>query len=381
MAQQRQDPHDPLTPAEQELVARYVTSTTEPVFALVNLPEVIKGALFSRYSRSALGLRQLLLKEFIQAPESQFGALAGAPGATPGAQPALALERARDFYNRILDGYGDDSIGELGGAHLALEGVSMLAAKALEDARIGGSPLEKSTRYVSFARRPGGDFPFYAEPTLLASPHRERYLGLCRALFTAYEELYEPLHAHLQASSARPADVGEAAWKRALRAATYDALRGLLPAATLTNLGLYGNGRFFEALLVRLQAEPLAELRSLAQGMLRELAKVMDSFVWRAQPGNAHFAGHQAYRQELAQGLRDLARAAFPQGNGRGASPAAIHAGPEVSLLDCDGQAEEKVLAALAYETGSQSLAEGRSWAACLTPAQREGFMAHLAGL
>ena len=86
----------------------------------------------------------------------------------------LAIESAQNFYDRILDGYGDDSIGELGGAHLALENISILATKTVEDSRIGGSPLEKSTRYVTFAEKITGlsgneEFRFYQEPTLLNS--------------------------------------------------------------------------------------------------------------------------------------------------------------------------------------------------------------------
>ncbi|MCZ6843194.1 MAG: hypothetical protein O7G32_10225, partial [SAR324 cluster bacterium] len=175
------------TPQEKELLAPYVTNMDGPVFALTNLPEVVKGALFSRYSRSTLGLRELLLKEFIEAPDAELAAIEGGTrggqGAAVARESQLAVERAQDFYDRILDGYGDDSIGELGGAHLAIENVSMIATKVLQDARIGGSPLEKSTRYVSFAEKQEGDFLFYKEPRLMASPHRDAYLEINRALF------------------------------------------------------------------------------------------------------------------------------------------------------------------------------------------------------
>ena len=140
------------TPVEKKILSLYVTNTNRSIFALTNLPEVIKGALFSRYSRSTLGLRTLLLRDFIQEKESRFTEIQGG-GKHPdfAKNTELAIESAQKFYDRILDGYGDDSIGELGGAHLALENISILATKTLEDARIGGSPLEKSTRYVSFA--------------------------------------------------------------------------------------------------------------------------------------------------------------------------------------------------------------------------------------
>ncbi|NDD59114.1 MAG: hypothetical protein EBZ47_07700, partial [Chlamydiae bacterium] len=138
-----QDPKKFLTP--------FVSNTEENIFVLQNLPEVIKGALFSRYSRSKLGLRELLQKEFLQNQEAGFEGVGGDFS-------SLNIKKAVDFYDRILDGYGDDSVAELGGAHLAFESVSMLATKILEDARIGGSPLEKSTRYIPFDDKLDGKY-------------------------------------------------------------------------------------------------------------------------------------------------------------------------------------------------------------------------------
>src|SRR5215467_7486 len=135
--------YEEFSPNQIKLLERFVTNTKSSVFVLRNLPEVIKGALFSRYSRSTLGLRALLLKEFILNEDTAFTAIAGTHEGASDSQ-TMAIQKAQNFYDRILDGYGDDSIGELGGAHLAAENVSMLAAKIIEDARIGGSPLEKS---------------------------------------------------------------------------------------------------------------------------------------------------------------------------------------------------------------------------------------------
>src|SRR6267378_6844422 len=135
------------TSAESAVLARYFTNLDRPVFALRNLPEVVKGALFSRYSRTEKSLRRVLLDEFINEPDSGFQHLSGTQS-----DDMVAVRRAEEFYERVLVGYGDDSVAELAGAHVALERVSTLAAKALEDSRIGISPLEKSTRYVRFDR-------------------------------------------------------------------------------------------------------------------------------------------------------------------------------------------------------------------------------------
>ncbi len=146
-------PYEDFTDKELKILEKYVTNTSGHIFVLRNLPEVIKGALFSRYSRSNLGLRSLLLKEFILNAETDFSSITGKIEEDQGEEQLVAIKKAQGFYDRILDGYGDDSIGELGGAHLAMENVSMIAAKAIEDCRIGGSPLEKSTRYIYFDQK------------------------------------------------------------------------------------------------------------------------------------------------------------------------------------------------------------------------------------
>src|SRR5438067_6495259 len=150
--------------SESALLSRYFTNLDRSVFALRNLPEVVKGALFSRYSRTEKSLRRVLLDEFINEPDSGFDRLAGTP---PVDDDMVAVRRAEEFYERVLVGYGDDSVAELAGAHLAVEQTSTLAAKALEDSRIGISPLEKSTRYVRFDR-PGldGRYLYYRGPEL-----------------------------------------------------------------------------------------------------------------------------------------------------------------------------------------------------------------------
>jgi len=363
------------SPQERELLAPFVTNLAGPVFVLTNLPEVVKGALFSRYSRTTLGLRRLLLKEFIQGgdalvPRQPVAAIAQtkSPGAAAAAEAHLAVQRAQDFYDRILDGYGDDSIGELGGAHLAAEGISMLAAKALQDCRIGGSPLEKSTRYVSFAQQVDGDFQFYKEPVLMASRHRERYLGLCRALFTAYRDLHAPVAARIALASPRPQDVTERAWQASVNARAYDALRGLLPAATLTNMGVFGNGRFFESLLIKLRLSELTELRGLAQAMQGELGKVIPSFIRRADPGHPHFAGFRRHASEQTALRRRV-----------GADIAGDSGSPGVRLVDYDPEAEVKVLAALAYPESQASLEACRRWAAERSGEERERLLRELA--
>src|SRR6202051_3423082 len=200
------------TSAESAVLARYFTNLDGPVFALRNLPEVVKGALFSRYSRTEKSLRRVLLDEFINEPDSGFEALAGNPSSS---DDMVAVRRAEEFYERVLVGYGDDSVVELARAHLAVERTSTLAAKALEDSRIGISPLEKSTRYVRFDRAgPDGRYLFYRGPEL-AYPE---YEPAADALFAAYSSMVEPVTEAIRARY--PIEPGET--DRAAKSAARD---------------------------------------------------------------------------------------------------------------------------------------------------------------
>jgi thymidylate synthase ThyX len=230
-----EDSTERFTPQETALLQPFVTNTERPIFCLRNLPEVVKGALFSRYSRSPRSLRRLLLDEFMSAPESGFHALVAGAGADPAAQLVAARE-AEAFYDRVLIGYGDDSVAELGGAHIACEGVSNIAAKLLEDSRLGLSPLEKSTRYVRFDL-PGPDgYAYLREPALMASPYAARFTAAMDNLFSTYGALLAPVQTWLQAQFPRDPETSQRAHASAIRAKSFDLLRGLLPMATRTNV-------------------------------------------------------------------------------------------------------------------------------------------------
>ena len=340
------------TPEQKSLLESYVTNTDRSVFVLTNLPEVIKGALFSRYSRSTLGLRSLLLKEFILSEDAEFSSIQGNSGQASNRKGSeLAIERARKFYDRILDGYGDDSIGELGGAHLALENVSMLATKVLEDARIGGSPLEKSTRYVSFSDKDSGRYRYYRDPKLMDSDHAELYEKACDHLFDCYVRLCEPVWEHVRKLLPREEGTSEAAYERSVKARGYDLIRGLLPASTQTNMGIFGNGRFFETLIRKLHLDPLEENRDLGQAAFEELSKVIPSFIRRADRNNNRFQEFEDYtnfKNSLMQAFHSKQISDDP------VPPQEM----DVQLIEYDQDAEDRMLAALLFPFGHGSLQE-----------------------
>ncbi len=279
--------HEEFSESQIKILENFVTDTTSNVFVLRNLPEVIKGALFSRYSRSSLGLRSLLLKEFILNEETAFQSITGVSSGSDKIEDQVsAIHKAQNFYDRILDGYGDDSIGELGGAHLAIENVSMLAAKFIEDCRIGGSPLEKSTRYIYFDQKVNGEYLFYKEPVLMTSAYRDLYVDTCNMLFETYSKLIPPMTDLMEEKFPKEEHTSKVAYGAAVRAKVLDCLRGLLPSSALTNMGVFGNGRFFETLIRKLHVSNLAELQDLGRDSYQELFKVIPSFIRRAEPNH-----------------------------------------------------------------------------------------------
>jgi len=340
---------------ELEILEHYVTNTSSHIFCLRNLPEVIKGALFSRYSRSSLGLRSLLLKEFIlNEEETAFGALVPSSlekgNSESDDSQILALKKAQNFYDRILDGYGDDSIGELGGAHVAIENVSMLAAKLIEDRRIGGSPLEKSTRYIYFDQKVNGEYLFYREPILMTSAYRDAYVDTCNMLFDTYSQIIPPLTSWMEEQHPRGESISAGAYKASIRAKVLDCLRGLLPAGTLTNMGIYGNGRFFESMLQRLHCNNLAELQEIGKRCHEELSKVMPSFIRRSEPGHRNqvaFAKFYEAQNSAVQMITEQ-NTKFPKRSKE----------PGVKLISHNPDAAVGVAAALLFEHSDKGLEE-----------------------
>lgn len=298
--------YEEFSESQLKVLRRYVTNTSSNVFALKNLPEVIKGALFSRYSRSILGLRSLLLKEFVNNEETAFASIAGSNEEQSSEEQSVAIRKAQNFYDRILDGYGDDSIGELGGAHLALENISMLAAKAVEDCRIGGSPLEKSTRYMYFDQKFHGEYLFYREPILMTSAYRDLYVSTCNRLFETYSKLIVPLTEVMEKKFPKDPATSSVAYSAALRAKVLDCLRGLLPASTLTNMGVFGNGRFYEGLLQKFNCGHLAELEDIGKKAHQELSKVIPSFVRRADTAHKYQKSFSNFKEQLKGELSSL---------------------------------------------------------------------------
>jgi thymidylate synthase ThyX len=366
---------------ESESLAPFFTNLDRNIFGL-KLPQEVAGALFSRYSRSTKSLRRTFFDEFLGDPELALKDLLGAQ--TSVGENSAALKKARAFYERVLVGYGDDSVAQLGGAHIACENISNVAAKLLEDARIGIAPLEKSTRYVRFDQKEAhGDYLFYREPKIMASHHRDEYLRVMNLLFETYSRQMEPMLECIARSlpieqlEVRDPTTGkglsyeeakrderlrrwaETAYRATVRAHACDVLRGYLPASTLTNVGMFGVGQAFEYLVSKLYSHDLSEAKDLAAALHRELDQLIPSFVKRAQ-----FNDYLAGTAKAAKQLADTYAKAAP-----------LSRREPVELIDYDEQAEKKIIAAILYPHARHPLEQLRQVAAAMSQEQRRQIL------
>jgi thymidylate synthase ThyX len=317
-----------LSPDERRALAPFFSDLDGPVFALTGLPEVVKGALFARYSRSPKSLRRLFVDEF----RNDVGASATAPEA--------GATRAEALYEKMFVEYGDDSVAQLGGVHLAVEGASNVLTKVLEWGRLM-SYLEQSTRYIPYTDKPGGRFRYATPAELDAHPAlKADYERVQDAAFETYAALLERMQAFFRTKHPREEGVSEGVWTRTLRAKALDTVRGLLPAATKSNVGLYGTGQAYEALLLRMRASPLAEVRTCADAMLTELRKVIPAFLKRVDQAERGVRWSRYFAETAAQTRKTAAQklAAIV--------PAAVS---EVELTEFDPEGETKIVAAALY--------------------------------
>jgi thymidylate synthase ThyX len=345
-------PVETFTEAERARLAPHFTDLDGPVFALVNLPETVKGALFARYSRYPGTLRRLFLDEF--ADDVSAGAWdARGEGA-----------RAAQLYERIFLGYGDDSVAQLGGAHVACEWVSNVLTKVLQRPRLAAY-LEQSTRYIAYDRPMpgGGGYRFFRDRAL-----GPQYEAAMDELFATYSAALPRVAGWVDASF--PGDPSPAR-SRAVQAKALDLLRGLLPAAALSHMGIYASGQTYEQLILHLLAHPLPEARRYGEGILAAVKAVMPSFVARVERPDRGGEWISHLRE------RDAAAARWTERLGLDRPEAGD--GPSVRLLHVDGD-EESLLAALLFEAAGGSEEAARVRISALGADERAAMLRDLAG-
>ena len=267
---------------EEKTLSNHFSNTKDNVFAIITPRQVDRGALMSRYSRTDKSMRRIFLDEFLK-----------------------NKNRGEEFYDRVLLEYGDDSVAELGEAQIAIEGLSNIAVKKIEDRRIGLSYLEKSSRYVTWNKKENGKYRFYRDEKIMSSKFANMYEDSCNLSFDIYSKNIEPMVNYIREKypiekySFKDSTDGKEKlfgklkdqtdiksanmiYRGSTKAKALDILRGLLPASTLTNVGITGNGRAFEYLLTVLGSSELDEEQKLASKIKKELETTIKSFVKRA---------------------------------------------------------------------------------------------------
>lgn len=334
---------DSFTEEEKSILKSHFSNLDGQVFAITTPRQVDRGALMSRYSRTDKTMRRVFLDEFARNPN-----------------------RGEEFYRRVLLEYGDDSVAELGEAQVAVEGISNIAAKKIEDRRVGLSYLEKSSRYVAFNQKIGGYYRYAREDSIMSSSHADRYIEACDHSFDIYSKSVQPLQTFLKEREPierfsffdslsqkeilfgnlradKDIEAARRVYNMSIKAKALDILRGLLPASTMTNIGITGNGRAFEYLLTLMYSSKLKEIRSIASQLLNELNSVIPSFIRRAN--DKYGQALQEYTSKTRSAIEDLAKFYLA-----GISP---EEEPDlVRLIDYkdNSEAEVNVISAILYE-------------------------------
>src|SRR3989338_2245097 len=329
-------------------LAPFATNLDGLVYVLHNLPPEIVGALCSRASRAKGSLLRVLHDEYL-AP-ILYGAdkeLASELDSTidflnkRGFKNILNNQRAQKFYAKWLSQYGDDSIAQITGTHVVFWGISQGAMKFVEDQRIGLEPIEKSTRYVNFGKKVNGKFLYYRPyPDLERLGLTREYISVMDNLFCAYATLLPPLMSWLKENFDEKESILE---KKA-----FDALRGLLPMATLGQVAFRGNAQAFEYLINRTAKHPLGELRWFAEALKQELDKEIPSLLLRLSDEKS--PKYQEYLNERYDAVhKELPRIRFRD---------EIKTG--VELVEFDPLSEDKILTGIIFKERNYSWDEGR---------------------
>ena len=357
--------HDDFSDQDRSILRSHFSNTDRAVFAIITPRQVDRGALMSRYSRSDKTMRRIFLDEFMKDPK-----------------------RGEEFYKRILLEYGDDSVAELGEAQIAIEWISNIAAKKIEDRRIGLSYLEKSSRYVAFDQKVDGKYKYHIEERIMASPYADEYLQACDHAFDVYSNNIqlmqkfisekEPIDQFLffdsnlkrettygNLKSDKDIESAKRIYKSVIKAKSLDILRGLLPASTLTNLGITGNGRAFEYLLSTMYASGLKETKKLADQMYHELNLIIPAFVGRAN--DKHGKALQSYFENTRTAIYNIA-----QNHIKNIKQQENLEYVKLLYFENNFEAEVKVVSAILYEHAQgQSLEAITQYTRSMTPQER----------
>ena len=251
----------------------------------------------------------------------------------------VTQEKAADFHERWVLGYGHASVAEHAVLHLAVENISRIACDTLEDNRLA-SYTEKSSRYQVF---PEGYYHIPSEldhqPAL-----KKTYRETCDALFRDYQRCIDGCVEYLPAQHTRRDNERMGAYNLRLRRIATDSCRLLLPAACLTNVGVTANARVLEHAISKLLSSDLEEERELGEELKEQSQSITPTLI--------KYADEVPYLTQTSREQKEISR------NGEPEPPANLSEGTSpvrVRLVGWDEQAEEKLAAALVYRYSSGS--------------------------
>lgn len=276
-------------PAEiKSKLSRFFSSVGRDTFVITGFPTELTGGALARYSRASTGMQLTIINEFLD----------------DNGEPSQ--EKGSELMDRVLNAYGDDSVGELEGAHVGIENLSQLATKTIEDRRIGGSPIEQSTRYVKYDQKDAhGRWRYLRPKEVMHSPLAQLYEEVNDAAFEVYQKSIQLLSDYFKKmfpedqftidvqrdghkKSVFKHELHESeekafrtAYTFTIRCAALDVGRCVLPSSTLTHVGLFGNGRFFTNLITTLKSSELAEEQARGHELEKELQKTIPTFIKR----------------------------------------------------------------------------------------------------
>ncbi len=247
------------TTEEKDILLNHFSNIDKPVFCLINMPEVVKGALYARYSRSSKSLRRLFLDEFWS--EGNLGD-----------SIEIDSSKAESLYERVFTQYGDDSVAQLGSAHLACEQASNILTKILEWGRIA-SYLEQSTRYIYYDQKIGDKFRYITPPELNNSNLKKEYEETMDTIFETYSKVVRSLVEIYKVEFPKEESVSVQAYNGTIRAKACDVARYFLPSSTISNVGIFASGQAYEHMLMKMRIHKSEEVRNYADMILVELER------------------------------------------------------------------------------------------------------------
>ncbi len=318
-----------ITEAGKAFLADAVTNSEGNVYAFTDrLSAITVAAAMARLSRRADDMRITILDEF-------------------------AVHEGKDagLLKRVITAYGDDSVQQLAGQHIVVEGASNLLTKQLEWGRLA-SYLEQSTRYIYFDKKDAkGEYRYYT-PTHFNLITKAMYKQAMNKIFDLYSHMVHELTDYLSKASTVPKEERDGAWRAAIRAQACDAVRPVLPVSTKSTVGIFASGQAMEGLIMRLRASDSQEARVTGDKMLEEARKVMPAFLERAdkpERGGAMTAYFANTRQAVAELAKDYLSESY------GSNPA------PVQLIRAWPANELDLVPHMLYEYSAMSLREIQS--------------------